>query len=53
MGALLGLLINTPAVGKPPHIQTHCECDCSDTSSSSDDSKNSLKAKEGETCKKK
>ncbi len=40
MGALLGLLVNAPAVGKPPHhVETHFECACSDTSSSSDDVK--------------
>ena len=39
MGALLAILVNSPAVVKPPHIETHFECACSDTSSSSEEPK--------------
>ena len=42
MGALLSILsAGNAGVGKPlHHVETHCDCACSDTSGSSEESKN-------------
>jgi hypothetical protein len=40
MGALLSI-VSAGNAGKPlHHVETHCECACSDTSESSEESKN-------------
>jgi hypothetical protein len=41
MGALLALLVNPSPTAKPlHHVETRFECQCSDTSSSSEEPKN-------------
>ena len=50
MGSIIGLLVNSPVVGKVPHhLETHCDCKCSESSDESNEPKKESTTKHDKT----